>query len=94
MAKEAVFTMKLEAELRDSFMTEAAGEDRPASQVMRALMRDYIATRQQLRAHDAYLRQKVKVARAQKKAGLHLSNEEVEAEAAARRKALLRKWDE
>ena len=94
MAKEAVFTMKLEAELRESFMAEAAGEDRPASQVMRELMRDYIASRQQQRAHDDYLRQKVKVARTQRKKGLHLSNEEVEAEAATRREALLRRLDE
>jgi predicted transcriptional regulator len=90
MAKEAVFTMKLEAELRDRFMAEAASEDRPASQVMRALMRDYVELRQRARAHDDYLRQKVEVARAQKHAGLHLSHDEVEAEAASRREALLR----
>ena len=35
MSKQAVFTMKLESELRDSFMAEAASEDRPASQVVR-----------------------------------------------------------
>ena len=42
MSKEAVFTMKLEPELRADFMAEVAGEDRPASQVMRELMRSYI----------------------------------------------------
>ena len=31
MPKEAVFTMKLEPELRAAFVAEAAGEDRPAS---------------------------------------------------------------
>ena len=40
MAKEAVFTMKLEPELRDAFMAEAAELDRPASQIVRELMRD------------------------------------------------------
>ena len=39
MSKQAVFTMKLEPELRENFMAEAAGEDRPASQVMDDLMR-------------------------------------------------------
>jgi len=34
MAKEAVFTMKLDPELRDDFMAEAANEDRPASQIL------------------------------------------------------------
>ena len=31
MAKDAVFTMKLEPELRADFMADAATEDRPAS---------------------------------------------------------------
>ena len=38
MSKEAVFTMKLEPELRADFMAEVAGDDRPASQVMRELI--------------------------------------------------------
>lgn len=88
MSKQAVFTMKLEPELRKQFMTEAANEDRPASQVMRELMREYIAQRQQSREYDEFLRRKVAVARAQRDAGLFLTNEEVEARAAARRAEL------
>jgi predicted transcriptional regulator len=42
MAKEAVFTMKLEPELRDAFMAAAAAADRPASQIVREMMRDYV----------------------------------------------------
>ena len=45
MSKQAVFTMKLEPELRENFMAEAAIEDRPASQIMRELMRGYIEQR-------------------------------------------------
>ncbi|QPL36730.1 antitoxin of toxin-antitoxin stability system [Thalassospira sp. B30-1] len=56
MSKEAVFTMKLEPELRAEFMAEAAGEDRPASQIMRELMRGYIAQRRQAREYDNYPR--------------------------------------
>ncbi len=52
MPKEAVFTMKLEPELRADFMAEAAGEDRPASQIMRELMRGYIEQRRQARSND------------------------------------------
>ena len=59
MSKEAVFTMKLEPELRADFMAEVAGEDRPASQVMRELMRSYIEQRRQAREYDEYLRRKV-----------------------------------
>ena len=40
MPKEAVFTMKLESELRDNFMAEAEASHRPASQVLRELMRE------------------------------------------------------
>ena len=94
MSKEAVFTMKLEPELRADFMAEAAGEDRPASQVMRELMRGYIEQRRQAREYDDYLRRKVEVARRQRDAGLHVSNEEVEADAAARRVDLLRRAGE
>ncbi|PIF35887.1 hypothetical protein CLV01_5393 [Delftia sp. 60] len=86
MPKEAVFTMKLEAELREDFMAEAAGEDRPASQVMRELMRDYIEQRRKAREYDAYLQRKVEAGRASMRAGLGRSNEEVEAEFAARRR--------
>ena len=39
MSKEAVFTMKLEPELRTEFMAETEAADRPASQVVRELMR-------------------------------------------------------
>jgi predicted transcriptional regulator len=52
MAKEAVFTMKLEAELRDEFMAEAAAAHRPASQVLRELMRDFVRRQREAREHN------------------------------------------
>jgi len=42
MAKEAVFTMKIESERRDKFMAEAAVAHRPASQIVREFMRDFV----------------------------------------------------
>ncbi len=90
MTTKAVFTMKLEPELRDRFMAEAAADDRPAAQVVRELMRGYIEQRRQARDHDAYLRHKVEAARADKAAGRDVSNEEIEAEFSAARDALLR----
>lgn len=85
MSKEAVFTMKLEPELRARFMAEAAGEDRPASQVMRELMRSYIEQRHQSREYDDYLRLKVETGRASMRADRGRSNDEVEATFAAKR---------
>lgn len=86
-----VFTMKLEEELRDTFFEETRAADRPAAQVVRELMRDYIAQRRQAREYDDYMRRKVEQARAQRDAGQHFSDEEVEAEAEARRAELLRR---
>ncbi|MBY5943576.1 antitoxin of toxin-antitoxin stability system [Halomonas sp. DP5N14-9] len=94
MTKQAVFTMKLEAELHEAFMAEAAAVHRPASQVARELMRDFIERQRQVREHDDFLRSKVEAARASRRAGHGRSNEEVEADAVLRRKHLLQQADE
>jgi len=85
MSKEAVFTMKLEPELRADFMAEVAGADRSASQVMRELMRGYIEERHQARAYDEYLRRKVEAGRASMRADRGRSNDEVQTTFAAKR---------
>lgn len=90
MAKEAVFTMKLEPELRAAFMEAAAADDRPASQVVRELMRDYVEQKRQSREYDAFLRQKIAAAQRSMQAGQGRSNEDVEADFAARRAASAR----
>jgi uncharacterized protein (UPF0332 family) len=90
MPKEAVFTMKLEAELRDAFMAEAEAIRRPASQVMRELMREFIQRRREEREYDEFLRRKVEIARASMRSDRGQSNEEVEAEFTARRAELWR----
>ena len=85
MSKEAVFTMKLEPELRAEFMAEAAAAHRPASQVLRELMREFVRRQRETREYDEFLSRKVDAGRASMRAGRGLSNEEVEAEFAARR---------
>ena len=86
MSKNAVFTMKLDSELRSEFMTEVANEDRPASQVMRELMRDYIEKRRQSREYEDYLRSKVEASRASMRNRIGQSNDDIEAVFAAKRK--------
>lgn len=88
MQKEAVFTMKLEADLRAEFMAEAQAVHRPASQVLRDLMRGFVQQQQQQRAHDEFLTQKVEAARASVRTNQGQSNDEVEAEFAAKRAAV------
>jgi predicted transcriptional regulator len=85
MSKEAVFTMKLEAELREQFMAEAEASHRPASQVLRELMREFIDRQRQARDYDVFLAEKVEAARASMRAGVGRPNDEVEATFAARR---------
>ena len=85
MSKEAVFTMKLEPELRAEFMAEAEAVHRPASQVLRELMREFVERQRQARDYDAFLAGKVEASRASMRAGLGRSNEEIEAAFAARR---------
>lgn len=84
MAKEAVFNLKLEPELREGFMAAAQAVHLPASQVMRDLMRDFIR-QQQAKEHDEFVQRKVAVARESVQAGRGRSNEDVEAAFAARR---------
>lgn len=85
MTKEAVFTMKLEAGLRADFMAETNALHRPASQVVRELMRDFVERQRQEREHRAFVERKVAAARASMRAGKGYSNDEIEAEFAIRR---------
>ncbi|HEX3986202.1 MAG TPA: type II toxin-antitoxin system RelB/DinJ family antitoxin [Acidobacteriaceae bacterium] len=89
MAKEAVFTLKLEAELRDAFVAEASAVDRPASQIVREFMRDFVRTRQEERKHDAWFRAEVEKALKDKRPGI--PEEDVERYFAKRRADAMRK---
>lgn len=64
MSKEAVFTMKLEPELCAEFMAEAEAVHRPASQVLRELIREFVQRQREAREYDEFLGRKVAVARA------------------------------
>jgi hypothetical protein len=85
MSKDAVFMLKLEPELRDDFMAEARAADRPASQLVREMMRQFIRERREARDYDQFLRRKVEAARLSVRDGRGRSNEDVEARFAARR---------
>jgi len=52
MSKEVQMSIKMETELRDEFMTVAAKRHRPAAQIIRELMRLYIA--QSHKAEDVF----------------------------------------
>ena len=85
MPKAAVFTMKLEAELRDEFVAEAEAAHQPASQIVRNLMREFVQRQREARGYDAFVRRKVEAARSSVHVGRGVSDEDVEAEFAALR---------
>ena len=85
MSKEAVFTMKLEPELRAEFMAEAEAAHRPASQILRELMREFVQRQREAREYDNFLHRKVTAGRTSMQAGRGRSDDDVEAEFAARR---------
>lgn len=88
MSKNAIFTMKLEPELREAFMAATRAADRPASQVMRELMRDYVENSQN-QDYKAWLALKVEKSRASMHAGKGLDDNQVETEFAnLRREAM------
>jgi hypothetical protein len=90
MAKEAVLTIKLEPVLRDAFMADAVQVDRPASQILRELMREYLRKgEEEKRDYVEFLRRKVERSRASIAAGRWRSGEEVETDFRQRREEIL-----
>jgi predicted transcriptional regulator len=85
MTKEAVFTLKLEPELRAAFIAAAAAVHRPASQLIREMMREFVQDQQKEPGYDEWFRTKVERGLDDIKAGRFVSQEEVEAKRAARR---------
>jgi predicted transcriptional regulator len=82
VAKEAVFTVKLEAELRDAFMAEATAKHVPASQLVREFMRDYVERQRRAREYDEWYRREVEKGLADVRAGRLVPHEDVAAESA------------
>lgn len=62
MPKEAVFTVKLESALRDDFAAAAEATHRPASQLVREFMREFVQSQRAAREHDAWFRRQVQQA--------------------------------
>ena len=73
MPKAAVFTIKLEHDLRAEFMAAVEASHRPASQVVRELMREFVERGGQA----AFLQRKVDTARASVQAGQGRGNEDM-----------------
>jgi hypothetical protein len=89
MSKEAVFTMKLESELCKDFFDAADAVHRPASQVVKELMREFIRQQSETKAYTEFLHHKIAVARMQIHTEQSRSDGEVEREFIKRRREIL-----
>jgi hypothetical protein len=78
MANEVIFTLKIKPDLLAEFVAEADFMHRPASQILRDLMREFIQTQREARNYDEFLKQKVEASRVSIHAEIGHSNEVVE----------------
>jgi predicted transcriptional regulator len=92
--RQVVFTIKLEPELREQFIAEAQALHRPASQVVRDPMREFVRRQREAREYEAFVRRKVEAGRSDLRAGRSRAQAEVEADFSARREQLLRQAGE
>ncbi|MGH8784664.1 MAG: antitoxin of toxin-antitoxin stability system [Cupriavidus necator] len=91
VSEETTFILTLNPQLRDAFIAEAAAEGLTTSQVAEALVREYLARRQQARDDEVLFQQMVEEGRASMRAGIGIPNERVEAESAEWCAAILQK---
>ncbi|THB67714.1 MAG: hypothetical protein D6B27_04050 [Gammaproteobacteria bacterium] len=85
---EATFTFRVDEELKQQFFQTARSNDRSGAQLLRDLMRDYIAQQQQESVeYDEWFRDQVKIGLDSANAGRLVSADEVEVQFAAKREA-------
>lgn len=84
---EATFTFRVEEELKAAFSEAAKAHDQTGAKLLRGFMRDYVKNQKADADYDAWFRREVQVGIASANAGNLISNDEIEAEFAARRDA-------
>ena len=90
MSEETSLTLTVDDDLRTAFLAEAEATQRDAADIIQELMRDFVERQKEARVYEDFLREKVEKARRSIAAGHFRSNDEVEAEFAARRNAYQR----
>ncbi|MCB8883485.1 antitoxin of toxin-antitoxin stability system [Acidisoma cellulosilytica] len=87
MSQETSLTLTVDTELQNDFLAEAKAADRGPSDIIEEFMREFVARQKEARAYEDFVRLKVEKARQSLAAGRFRSNDEVEADFAARRNA-------
>jgi hypothetical protein len=89
MSDPAVLKISLDPELHAALMAAAETADRPVTEIVSDLVRDYVALGSQEPDYDDCLRQRIEIARVSTRAGYVCSNEDMEALFSALRRELL-----
>jgi predicted transcriptional regulator len=90
---DATFTFRVDDDLKEAFTEAARTQDRTAAQLLRDYMRDVVQRRREDADYEAWLRQKVEMARASVRAGRGIPADQVTAEFAALRAETRRGFD-
>jgi predicted transcriptional regulator len=85
MRKDVQMSIKMEPELHEQFMAAAANRHRPAAQIIRDLMRDFVNVQATAAEHDLWFQDQVSAGIAAANAGKLTANAEVESAFSARR---------
>lgn len=88
---DTVMTFKIEERLRNQFSMAAQSLDKTEDQLLQALVQDFVRDQRKDPDYEEWLRRKVEKSMAEIDAGLYCTSEEVEAEAAEWRAAMLTK---
>ncbi|KAB2693700.1 hypothetical protein F9K79_21065 [Ochrobactrum sp. Kaboul] len=88
---EATFTFRVDDALKTDFAKAAKAKDRSGAQLLRDYMREFVRQQQEAADHDTWFRQQVQSGLDAANAGGVITDDAVEAEAAAWREELRRK---
>ncbi len=80
---ETTFTFRVDGSLKEQFSVAAKNGDRSAAQLLRDFMSDFVKQQQEAPGRDSWFRREVQIGLDAADAGDLVSEEDVEAEAAA-----------
>jgi predicted transcriptional regulator len=85
MSTDVTFTFRVDETLKLQFSSAAKANDRTGAQLLRDFMRDFVKQQKTLAEYENWFSQQVQLGLDSANAGRLVSNEQVEAEFAARR---------
>jgi predicted transcriptional regulator len=85
MSVNITFTFRVDEKLKSQFSAAAKAHDRTEAQILRDFMRDFVMQQARFAKHEDWFNEQVQLGLKSADAGHLVSNEQIEAEFAARR---------